>query len=171
MKLIIINGSSCAGKSTIIKNIMKDKKHLFHLHYDTIKWLFSNYSPTEHYQDVQEVVLAIAEEVFNLGYDVVSDSSITRDFREKLIDLGRAKGYDIIEINLEADYEVLLKRFNERVENALKDPNRRISNLSADRHKELFDIFNNEKNPLAVTFKTDIQTIEEISEGIMKIIG
>lgn len=170
MKIIILNGSSCSGKSSIIKILMKERENLFYLHYDSLKWLFSKYKRETHYKDVQRVVLSIAREVFDIGCDVISDSSLTREFREKLIYLAKQNNYEIIEINLEADFDVLLKRFNERVESALKVPekDRRISNLSVDRFKELYEIYNNEKNSNAITFRTDIEKPEEIAEKINK---
>lgn len=170
MKIIIFNGSSCSGKSSIIKSLMKERERLFYLHYDSLKWSISRYSREKHYKDVQKIVLAVAQEAFNLGYDVVSDSSFTRLFREKLIDLAKQNNYEVIEINLEADFDVLLKRFNERVESALKVPekDRKIGNISLDRFKELFDIFNNEKNSNAITFRTDEESLEEITDKINK---
>lgn len=170
MKIIIFNGSSCSGKSSIIKNLMKERDGLFYLHYDSLKWSFSKYSSEKHYKDVQRIVLAVAKEALNMRLDVVSDSSLTRVFREKLIDLATQYNYEVIEINLEADFDILLKRFNERVESALKVPekDRRISNLSVDRFKELYTIYNQEKNLSAITFRTDIETPEEITEKIQK---
>ena len=172
MKLIILNGSSCSGKSTIIKNVMREKDNFFHLHYDSLKWSFSKYSKEKHYKDVQKIVLAVAETVFKMRYDVISDSSLTRIFREKLISLANKNDYKILEINLEADYKVLLKRFNERVASALLVPekDRRISNLSVDRFKELFNIFNQEKSSSAKTFRTDTQSIENVSEKVIELL-
>ena len=128
------------------------------------------YSREKHYKDVQKIVLAVAQEAFNLGYDVVSDSSLTREFREKLINLAKQKNYEVIEINLEADFDILLKRFNERVESALKVPEkeRRISNLSVDRFKEIYNIYNFEKSTNAIVFRTDKESPEEIAEKIDK---
>jgi len=37
MKFILLNGSSCSGKSTIIRNMMKEKDHFFQLSYDSLK--------------------------------------------------------------------------------------------------------------------------------------
>lgn len=148
---------------------MKEKDHFFHLHYDSLKWSFSQYSNEKHYKDVQKIVLAVALAVFNMDYNVISDSSLTKEFREKLINLAKQKDYEIIEINLEADYEILLDRFRERVASALKNPERRISNLSEDRFKELFDIFTSEKNPSAISFRTDTQTIDQVSESVMNL--
>jgi predicted kinase len=151
---------------------MREKEHFFYLHYDSLKWLFSQYSSEKRYEEVKKIVLTVAETVFKMGYNVVSDSSLIRASREKLIDLATKNNYEILEINLEADYEILLKRFNERVAEALLVPekNRRIANLSVDRFKELFNIFNKEKNSEALTFRTDNQSIEEVSEQIMKLL-
>jgi predicted kinase len=172
MKIIILNGSSCSGKSSIIKILMKERENLFYLHYDTLKWLFSKYKREKHNKDVQKIVMHVASEVFSMGYDVISESSLTRESRQKLIDLANKNNYEIIKINLEADFDVLLKRFNERVEAALKIPekDRKISNLSVERFKELYEIYNNEKDSDAIVYKTDKENPEEIAEKINKML-
>ena len=170
MKLIILNGSSCSGKSSVIKNIMMEKDGLFHLSYDRIKWSFSKYDRNKYYKDVREIIFAVAESVFKMGHNVISDSTLYRDTKIKLIDLAFKYKYQVIEINLEASYEVLLSRFNERIADSKIHPERKISNLSKDRFKELFDIFNNEKDPSAITFNTDKQTVEEVTKEISKFI-
>ena len=169
MKFISVNGSSCSGKSTIVKNVLKRREHLFYLSYDSIKWLFAKYSPNEQYQDVHTVMLSMAEALCEMKYDIISDSGLRRDWREKLLNIARTSDYDIVEVNLEADYEVLAQRFDERVANALANPERRISNLSKDRFKEIYDIFQKEKNISALTLRTDTQSFEEVSENILKL--
>lgn len=169
MKLIIINGSSCSGKSSIVKSLMNSRENLFLLHYDSLKWSFSKYSREEKYKDVQKVMQSVALTVFEMGkYDVICDSGLYRVSRQNLIDIAKKLEYEIIEINLEADFNILLQRFNERVESALKvsSKDRRISNLSVDRFKELFDIYNKEKNELAISFYSDKESSEEIAEKI-----
>ncbi len=171
MKLIILNGSSCSGKSSIVKILMKSNKNLFHLHYDSIKWFFSNYSRDEQFQDVQIILRSIARSVFEMDkYNVICDSGLYQENRQTLINIAKEFNYEVVEINLESDFDVLLKRFNERVESALKVPekDRRISNLSTDRFKELYEIYNSEKNSDAIIFRTDIESPEEISEKINK---
>ena len=137
--------------------------------YDRIKWLFSKYSPSNQGDDVKEILLSVANRVCEMKYNVICDSALYKSWREKLIDIATLHGYKVIEINLEADYEILAQRFDERVAKALASPGSRISNTSKERFRELFDIFQKEKNPLAITFKTDTQSTEEISEGIMKL--
>jgi len=170
MKLIILNGSSCSGKSTIVKNIMWRKEGVFHLSYDSLKWMFSKYSPDKQYADVWEIIFAVAEVVFKLRYNIIVDAALYKERRNKLIDLAKQKGYEVIEINLEADYNVLAKRFDERTARALAAPvqERKISNFSRTRFDELYNIFHSEKNPSALTYKTDSQSIDEISEKIIE---
>jgi predicted kinase len=172
MKLIIINGSSCSGKSTTLKKIMSKREHLFWLSQDTIKWLFSKYSYENNYRDLEKIILDLAYSVFKIKYDVIFDSPLYKEFRQKLIDLAVKYKYEVIEINLELEYEVALKRFNERVTNAMLIPEkeRKISNTSIDRFKELNDIYNQEKNNSAITFRTDKLDAEEISEEIIKLL-
>ena len=148
---------------------MKEKDGLFHLGYDSLKWSFSKYTKEKYYEDVQKVILAVAETIFKIGYDVLSDSSLKKFSREKLIDLAKKYNYEVIEVNLVADYEILAKRFDERVARAKADPERKISNLSKERHKEIVEMFHEEKNPDAIIFRTDTQTEKEISENILKL--
>lgn len=171
MKLVILNGSTCSGKSTILKIIMKQKDNFFWLSYDALKWSFSQYKSEIHYQDVQKVLLTIANTVFDMKYNIITDSVLYAASREKLINLANRAGYEILEINLETDFEVLSQRFDERVASALANPHSRISNTSKDRFKELFDIFNQEKNPKAITLRTDTQSIEEVTNSVIKLLS
>jgi len=165
MKLIILNGTSCSGKSTIIERLMKEKG-IFYLKGDSLKRLFSNYSFYTHKDDVEKIVMAVAKEIFTMKYTVISDCSLFKLSRQRIIDLAKEAGYEVIEINLESEFEILETRFDERVKSALADNNRKISNTSKDRFKELFEIYNREKNPLAKTLHTDKQSIEEVTNEI-----
>ncbi len=170
MKLIILNGSSCSGKSTITKNIMMKKSHYFHINRDSIKWLFSKYKYERDHENVQKILLTIADTVFKMGYNTILDFAIYKKYRQEIIDLAKKYKYELLEINLEADYEILLKRFNERIKNVSLVPkkDRLISNTSVKRFKEIFDIFNKEKNHLAITVRTDTQTVEKVLKTIIK---
>jgi predicted kinase len=170
MFFLSINGPSCSGKSTIIKEMMKTQDSLFHLPYDSLKWLFSKYNSKTHYQKVQEFVFSVAVFALEQKYDIISDSSLHREDGNRLIDLVRNHGYKIIEINLSADFSVLEKRFDERVSSALANPNSRISNTSKERFKELVEIFEKEKNDQAIEIRTDNQTIEKVIKNILEFI-
>jgi predicted kinase len=170
MFFLSINGPSCSGKSTIIKEMMKTQNNLFHLPYDSLKWLFSKYNSKTHYQKVQEFVSSVAVFALEKKYNIISDSSLYREDRNKLIKLAKKYNYKIIEINLSADFSVLEKRFDERVSGALVNPSLRISNTSKERFKELAEIFEKEKNDQAIEVRTDNQTMEEVIKNILEFV-
>ena len=146
---------------------MAQKERYYQLSYDSLKWSFSQYRPDVHFDDVRALVRAVAESVCGMNYNIVCDSALYRDAREELLQIPKKHGYEVIEINLEADYEVLEERFDSRVKDAILNPEKRISNTSKDRFKELYDIYNAEKNPLALTLRTDRETVEGITEKIV----
>jgi len=170
MKFISIRGSSCSGKISVIKAVMKQREHLFHLSYDSLKWQFSRYSREEHYKDVQTLMFSVATAVCDMGYDIISETGLYKEWRETVFALVQARGYEIIEIELEADYDVLEKRFDERVAAKLANSEMKISNLSKERFREIYDISQNEKGDTAAVFRTDRQSSEEIAESILKLI-
>jgi|SRR3989338_702114 len=169
MKLVVLNGASCSGKSTIIKNIIKEKEGYFHLSYDSLKWQFSKYASGKYFKDVNIIMLSILDAVCKLKHNVICES-YHKESREKLIVLATEYGYEVVEINLEADWEVLSKRFEERVAEASLNPEIKVANRTIERFKELFDIYEKEKNPSAIIFRTDTQSIEEVSNSILKLL-
>jgi len=167
MKFIQINGPSCVGKSTIVKRILDEKPHYYKVSYDALKWGFSQYKPDEHFDDVRALVHGLAEAVCKIEYNIVCDSGLHLATREHLFEIARRYNYEVIEINLEAEYDVLRKRFEERLESSAADPTRKIANKNPERHRELFDIYNKEKNPNAITFRTDLQSEDEIAQAVL----
>lgn len=167
MKLIFLNGSSCAGKSTTVKNIMAKKDKLYQLSYDSQKWQFSQYTREKYSKDVFTLVREILKAVCAMRYQIIADCGLWKEDRESLIAIAKEHGYEVIEINLEAPYDVLAKRFDERVANALAKPGSRIANTSTERFKEIYDIYEAEKNPNALTLFTDKEENEKIIEKIL----
>ncbi len=167
MKLIIINGSSCVGKSTTVKAILKQRDRLYHLSYDTLKRSFSKYTPEQHIDDIRTLMTAVAETMMNLRYDIICDSVLWEEPRERLITQGKHHGYEIIEINLEAEYDILLERFDARVAHAKEHPEIPITNLSQERWKELYDMYQENKNPAAATVRTDTQSAEQTLAAVL----
>ncbi len=165
MKLVIINGPSCVGKSTIIRELLKMKENVFLLSFDSLKRNFSQYEPIKDYVKVRDLLESIAQYVFLKKFDVITDSVLRSEGREKLINLAKKQDYEVVEINLEADKEVLQKRFQERIERSA-DAFVKPTNTSIDRWEELFDLYHNEKNKEALTFFTDKMTEKEIIEKV-----
>ena len=115
------------------------------------------------------VMVSILDTMCKLKYNIISEA-LKKESREEIIGLAKEYGYEVLEINLEADWKVLSERFDERVAIALANPEKKIANLSKDRFKELFERYQNEKNPLALTFRTDTQSVENVSSDIMKLL-
>ena len=61
MKFVIINGPSCAGKSTVTNQIILERDRFYKLSYDAQKWLFSKYKADFQFEDVTNVIQALAE--------------------------------------------------------------------------------------------------------------
>lgn len=167
MKFILLNGPSCAGKSTVARQVIDSRAHLFYLSYDTLKWSFSLYSHLVHGKDIHVLMNTVAETISAMGYDIICDSGLHKGGREALFEIPKKYGYEIVEVNIEADYDVLIRRFNERVLDARTNPRMKISNTSPVRFRELFDTYHKEKNQNAVTLRSDTQTAEEIAHVVL----
>jgi len=162
MKLLLFNGPPCAGKSTIIEKVLVHQKRFFYLSYDHVKWQFSEYQPGTNtlYQDIRILRLALLRDLCDMQYNVIT-YSLHRETREKHIAIARSYGYDSIEINLEASYEALIERLNERMARGL-----RKERITRERFDEMYQIYMSEKNTQATTFRTDLSGVEEIAERI-----
>lgn len=106
---------------------------------------------------VREFIVSGPKHYLNEKWDC---TTFSLNYHEQNIDV------EVIEINLEADYDVLLRRFDERVAYALTNPESRISNISKERFKELYDTYEQEKNLQAATIRTDILSPEEVIERV-----
>jgi len=171
MQLIIINGASCSGKTSVVKKLSSTYPKLFHLSYDRLKWMISDYQAARDYAAIRKIILVVASTVFSLEYDVICDFGLQKTVREAIIQKAKEHDYAILEVNLEADYKILYERFMERVEKKKQDPSARIANASVKRFDELNDMYNNDKNPAAKTFDSGELSIEEIVDEISSLLS
>lgn len=167
MKLVILNGSSCSGKSTAIKAVMKEREGYFHLSYDTLKWQFSRYVSGKYTKDIYEIMVATLQALLKQKHNVICEAYHPAQ-RVELITLAKKEGYEIVEINIEAEKEVLIERFNERVAAFMANPEKKIANRSIERFEELYKMYQDGKNPDAIVIRSDTQSIEEVWESILK---
>jgi len=164
MKLVIFNGPVCSGKSTIIGNVMAQKERYFHLSYDSLKWQFSHYASGKYYEDIRVLRFAMLKTLLELNYNVVTES-LHKESRKKHAEIASLFDCDVVEINLEAEYDVLLERWKERMSSG-----ERRENISRERFDEIYQIYLAEKNNGAVTFRTDKQSMEEIRMAVLKLL-
>ena len=164
MKLVILSGAVCAGKTTVVRELMKKTERYFHLSYDSLKWQFSQYSSGKYRKEILALRLAMLRSLCEMKYNVITESTHAST-RQAHIDIVREHGYEVLEINLEADYDVLLRRCEER--NAVVELKKVVSRKRFD---EVFRLYESEKNVSALTFRTDSQSIQEILESILKLL-
>jgi predicted ABC-type ATPase len=161
-KLIIINGPSCAGKSTIIDEFFLYQKSFFWLKYDAIKRFFVDYEPTHDKEKVQELVTTIGRDRIDRGEDILLENHIG-----PIVEFARENGYDIFGFDIEVPYPVLLQRFQERVVNIKTGVK---INTSEERHRGIYDAYISNKRDGGITFDTSILSKEEIVERIMALV-
>lgn len=164
MKLVIISGPVCSGKTTIVDILLKNVENYFHLSYDSLKWQFSQYSSGKYQEDILTLRLALLKILCEMGYNVLTESTHAST-KQKHVEIAREYGYKVVEINLEADRGVLTKRMQERNESL---PPTKVVPMT--RFDEVFDLYEKDKNPKAITFRTDWQTVEEVSNAILKLL-
>ncbi len=165
-KLILINGPSCAGKSTVVSSFFEAKKDIFWLKYDAVKRFFVDYEPATDKQKVVDLLTVIAKDRITKNETILAEGLIDESFYD-IQQFAKDSGYTIYEFNIEAPYDVLLARFRERVKNPI--PGIKI-NSSEDKHLEIYTRYQSTKNQNAVTLNTNVMTPEDISHTILETI-
>lgn len=165
MKLVILSGAPCSGKSSVAAAILRDRENYFYLSYDSLKWSFSQYYSGKYYKEIHVIMLAMLRALCGMKFNVVTEALHTES-RQNLIDIGTEFGYDIVQVNLEADYEVLSKRLEQRIAKGATN----MRGFTKEKFKTLYETYESEKDPQAITFRTDATTAEEISESVLKLL-
>jgi predicted kinase len=164
--LLIINGPSCGGKSSVVKVMMERYAGLYLGKYDAIKRLISDYTAGAYEEVVYEMVWATMRVALHRGFSVVKEGSLLAT--EKLLEHAEESGVPLFVANIEAPEEVLLRRFKERVEESKDNPDIPISNTSLDRFKELQKKYFNVKMDSPLEFDSSTETPEEIVDQIVE---
>ncbi len=165
-KLIIINGPSCAGKSTIIDKIFETKRDIFWLKFDAIKRFFIDYDSSSDKQKVTELFVVMGKNRIDKDEDILlEDHNSVSDYKNtEVLDYAKEKKYAVYEYNIEAPYEILLSRFRLRTSNPR--PGIKI-NFSEEKHKNMYNKYLESKNLNIKTFDTSLQSAEKISKEIL----
>ena len=117
-KLIIINGATGVGKSTVALELHKSLPMAFLLEIDALRRHFSRYKELrkESLFASYGLALTICEQNLKQGRNVIIEKVIADndDFLEDLISIGKSHGVDIYEIILNASKDVVVKRAADR---------------------------------------------------------
>lgn len=165
MKLVILSGAPCSGKSSVAAAILQNREKYYYLSYDALKWSFSQYSSGKYYKELHILMLAMLRALCSMKFNVVTEALHTES-RQNLIDIGTEFGYEVVQVNLDTDYEVLSKRLEQRIAKGKTN----MRGFTKEKFKTLYDTYESEKNPHAVTFRTDATTPEEVSEHVLKLL-
>ena len=118
MKLIIINGTTGVGKSTVAEMLHKELPLSFLLDIDAQRRFISEYKDNRKKSGELSFIVsrAIVEAYLNIGYDVIIDKIIvnTKTTLKKFIELGNKYGAETYEFILNASKETVIERLNNR---------------------------------------------------------
>lgn len=165
--ILLIDGPSCGGKSTVGEVIIKSFKNIFHAHTDIIKWLISDYYAPTHRPIVFEITNKAMEVALKNKLAVLKEG--TQWQPQVYVKMAKKFNVPLYIVNIEAPWEVIVRRFEERLESRRKN-GAKISNTSKKRLKELYNLYHmNKMNPTLEFNSTNINP-EKIAEEIVKYI-
>lgn len=162
--LLIVNGPSCSGKSTVANVLLDRYGGIFHAKSDAIKWLISGYDPEEHRTIVHEMTLTVARIALADGLSALKEGGLHRS--RDLIGFCVERGIATFVANMEPPEEVLWRRFEERIK--AKEGGARISNTDPERFRQLNRMYHESKMETPLVFDTSQATPEDIADAIVE---
>jgi len=167
-KIIFLYGPSCSGKSTIANEIM-NHDNFFHVHYDRVKWLISNYhrDNENHRSLIFEIMMSQIEKSFQKGFSILIEGLGLELF--ETVKITYEAQCEVLPIKVTADKETLIKRFHERLERA-KHSKKKISNKSLDVFLELYEKYNKDLG-YGETIDTSNMSVEETFDQVRALLN
>lgn len=142
------------------------RDNIFHVKYDRIKWLVSNYhrDNTKQTDLIFAVMKNMIGEGITRGFDILIEGLGVEIF--ETVKSSYEAECEVLPIKMIADKEILEKRFLARVESA-KNSNVKISNLSIDVFWQLYEKYNIDLGYGEIIDTSEI-TIEETKNKILE---
>ena len=166
--ILAIYGPSCAGKTSVVEELLKKHEELFRISKDKIKWLISNYDNKKHSEIVYRLLLKLAKKAIDEKFSLIVEGGISPVQGKEFRFMAEKNKLNFFEINIEAPFEVIKERFKERVQNA-KNQKTKMANKGLKRFKELYEIHKNNKKTM-VTFDSSKLSTKKIVKEIETII-
>lgn len=164
--VLLINGPMCSGKSSVAELLLKKWPGSFRVSGDKIKWLISDYSADKYSGTgtVNRMLFKLAEAAIaeNLSLIIEGNIGIMKNWRTKYADLAARNNLRFVEFNIEADFETLKKRFEERIANAEKIGGH-ISVRTLEGMKERYDAYVSLRDSKIKSFDSFAISPEEIA--------
>ena len=165
--MIFLSWPSCAWKSTVSDALFSKYPWLFRVKSDSIKRFIAWYSRQVHIPAVTNMSFDLSESAMKEWFSLLLE---TRFSLERYQELANRYWYKVIVINLEAPYDILEKRFFERVSSHKESWSNFPINTDVERFKSLYESYMTDKIPATITFDTSAITVEEIVKTIDNII-
>lgn len=166
--MIFLSWPSCAWKSTVSDALFSTYPWLFRVKSDSIKRFIAWYSRQVHIPAVTNISFDLSESAMKEWFSLLLETRISL---EKYQELADRYWYKVIVINLEAPYDILEKRFFERVSSHKESWSKFPINTDVERFKSLYESYMAEKDPATKTFDTSNTSVEEIIIAIDKLIS
>lgn len=163
--ILVLNGPSCAGKTTVSDIIFKAYGGIFKGKSDTIKRLISDYDYTQHHDLVAEMTLATIKVALGHGLSILKEGGLYGI--EEMQRLAHESNTPIFIANIEAPWEVLVERFQERVANPI--PGLKI-NTDLTRFREVYDEYLATKPATPYEFDSSLMTPDQIVSAIIELL-
>lgn len=129
-----------------------------------MKLLISDYVPSIHKVVVQDIVLAAAKAALANNFSILKEGAFWSE-PEGYSTLATELGIPLIVANVEAPWDVLVSRFEKRIE-AKKHGIKKIANVEPDKFKKIYDSYIETKVDTELNFDSSIQAPEEIADAI-----
>ncbi len=170
--ILIIQGPMCSGKSSVAKILISKYPELFHASGDNIKWFISDYS-AEKYSGkgiITRLLSSLVSQAVLESLSVLIEGNVGLQKDVKIFsDIAEKNEFNFIQVNIEAPYNVLLDRFNKRVEDALEKKTN-ISVKTEENMKKRYEGYQEFKDKTLPTFDSSKMSPEKIADEIQSLI-
>lgn len=161
--IIIMSGPSCVWKSTIVNNIINVCDRIFHIKTDFLKRLISGYSPERDNIIKNNLTIWLCEEAMKESLSIIIEPHNLEWYK----DLSIKYNYNYLFVYLEASYNTLLKRFEQRIQDYKKSGSRKYMNTDIWRFQEGYEKSKNLiKEDISITCNTELIEADEITKLI-----
>jgi deoxyadenosine/deoxycytidine kinase len=168
-QIVFFEWPSCAGKSTAVSALLWEYPNIFHINKDKVKWLISNYSSDNplHIKILHKMLLSMTQIALDNWLSVFLEWQ--KLLATDILNYTNNSNIQVNYINIEAPFEVLKKRFDQRVIEC-EEKWIKISNKSVEWLKNRYNIYQSEKYSEWINIDTSILSEEEVVDKIKKYI-
>lgn len=163
-----MTGPSCAGKSSVKKNLHAKMLGSYEVSFDTLKWGLSGYNRETDGSTIRDLLIGYIELVAQKGLSIISESPFkTEEEYTKISRVLAAYEYKPVVVRIAAPRDILIDRFRQRLANyqekggkmSVTSESLFIQNMDEPRY------FNPDN---AWSFDSSVQTAEEVADEIIQ---